>query len=402
MKNEDLELFQEFLEFKKFKEEQEKIQKKEYPKKNKVKKSKYTKRSDGRYTTTIVIGYKDDGTPIKKTLYAKTISELDSKITEYKLEVSKGTNFSKRKMTFKDYRSNWWESKLLNINAVKTKKMYEGIFKYFLSIDYMMLVDITTKDLQCIINKNKEHPRTCKLIKLTLNEIFKKAISERIIYYNPCDALITPSYKSKEKRALTDDENYLTDLDIFTDRERMFILLIKYCGLRKEEALALHKKDFDISNARLSITKAITFDRNKSFLKSTKNGNPRVIPLPINIIPFVSYYLSNLSIEILFTNISSETYITESGYRRMWQSIIKKLKKASIENNKTIGDDLTAHIFRHNYACMLMKANVDMKERQYLLGHSTIAVTMDIYTHIEENKMQAPNLLNIYLKKVPS
>ena len=206
--------------------------------------------------------------------------------------------------------------------------------------------------------------------------------------------------KTKEKRGLTEDENYLTELDIFTDRERMYILLIKYCGLRKEEALALHRGDFDVPNARLSITKAITFDNNKSFLKSTKNGNPRTIPLPLHIIPFVSYYLSNLKTEILLTNITSDTYITNQGYKKMWESIIKKLKIAGNNHNKIIGDDLTAHIFRHNYACMLMYANVDMQERQYLLGHSSIQVTMDIYTHIEENKMEAPILLNSYISKL--
>ena len=45
---------------------------------------------------------------------------------------------------------------------------------------------------------------------------------------------------------------------------------------------------------------------------------------------------------------------------------------------------LTAHIFRHNYASLLYKQGIDVKTAQKLLGHSTIAVTMDIYTHLEE------------------
>ena len=60
-------------------------------------------------------------------------------------------------------------------------------------------------------------------------------------------------------------------------------------------------------------------------------------------------------------------------------------------------DDLTAHIFRHNYACMLMFAGVEMKERQYLLGHKTITMTYNIYTHIEVDKMMAASKLRTYL-----
>ena len=74
------------------------------------------------------------------------------------------------------------------------------------------------------------------------------------------------------------------------------------------------------------------------------------------------------------------------------------------ELGKCINDDLTAHIFRHNYAYLLMYAGVDRKERQYLLGHKSIKVTMDIYTHIEVMKMRASQRLEefaeSYLSKV--
>ena len=81
----------------------------------------------------------------------------------------------------------------------------------------------------------------------------------------------------------------------------------------------------------------------------------------------------------------------------MWESITNKLEDAGKKYDRIVGRDLSAHIFRHNYACMLMYASVDMKERQYLLGHKTIAMTMNVYTHIEKSKVNAPNLLNKYL-----
>ena len=78
--------------------------------------------------------------------------------------------------------------------------------------------------------------------------------------------------------------------------------------------------------------------------------------------------------------------------RKFWQRILNKLNAAADKNAgaeaghsdiKRI-EGLTAHIFRHNYASLLYRQGVDVKTAQKLLGHSTIAVTMDIYTHLEE------------------
>ena len=60
----------------------------------------------------------------------------------------------------------------------------------------------------------------------------------------------------------------------------------------------------------------------------------------------------------------------------------------------------TPHQLRHSYASILHSANVDVKDAQVLLGHSTIAMTQDIYTHLEINHLESVRkLLNDYLKQ---
>ena len=46
--------------------------------------AKYKKRPDGRYATSTIVGYTDDGKPKRKTLYGRTIMELDKKVAEFK------------------------------------------------------------------------------------------------------------------------------------------------------------------------------------------------------------------------------------------------------------------------------------------------------------------------------
>lgn len=62
--------------------------------------SKYNKRADGNYQHAITIGRKDDGRPIRKLLYAKTIKELDEKIREFENERQRGVLPLSKDVTF--------------------------------------------------------------------------------------------------------------------------------------------------------------------------------------------------------------------------------------------------------------------------------------------------------------
>lgn len=52
--------------------------------------AKYTKRADGRYCTHVDLGYNDCGKRIRKTLYGKTIKELDEKVFQIKIDRNSG------------------------------------------------------------------------------------------------------------------------------------------------------------------------------------------------------------------------------------------------------------------------------------------------------------------------
>ena len=52
-----------------------------------------------------------------------------------------------------------------------------------------------------------------------------------------------------------------------------------------------------------------------------------------------------------------------------------------------IADDITPHMFRHTYATSLYYSGVDIKTAQYLLGHSSIQMTLDVYTHLDNEKI---------------
>ena len=65
--------------------------------------------------------------------------------------------------------------------------------------------------------------------------------------------------------------------------------------------------------------------------------------------------------------------MTQSSFRKMWEHT-NKVKPH-------IDSALTPHILRHTYCTRLFEAGFDIKEIQYLMGHSTPDMTMKIYTH---------------------
>lgn len=67
--------------------------------------------------------------------------------------------------------------------------------------------------------------------------------------------------------------------------------------------------------------------------------------------------------------------LTKSSYKSMWKLIERELPDTHI----------TAHILRHTYITRLFEAGLDIKEIQYLAGHSTVDMTLKVYTHYDRH-----------------
>ena len=71
--------------------------------------------------------------------------------------------------------------------------------------------------------------------------------------------------------------------------------------------------------------------------------------------------------------------LTQSSYRSMWKLIERELPDTHI----------TAHILRHTYITRLFEAGLDIKEIQYLAGHSSVDMTLKVYTHYDRRSREA-------------
>lgn len=87
---------------------------------------KYKKRPDGRYATTVMLGYKPDGRANNVFLSAKTENELRNKVIELKMKVKAGQVIKQSDTPLKDYADNWMETYKASA-SINTKAMCANI-----------------------------------------------------------------------------------------------------------------------------------------------------------------------------------------------------------------------------------------------------------------------------------
>ena len=264
----------------------------------------------------------------------------------------------------------WFKSKKPMIGAKSVASYQSIINNHFTRIDYMQVSKIKKTDVQLVINDLVDHPNTANKVYMTLNQIMENAVDDDIITKNPCRRIVKPvNSQTKEKRILTDEEFYLTEVADFNDREKMFVVLSKYCGLRPEETRALTKDDFflEANSGYVRINKTVVYVSNQAiFQQFTKNDKSvRDIPLFANILPFVKYYLSSIQTNKLFTNLSSkkDEYMSNQSYKWLVKKIKDKIRMKAWELNIEFKEDgFTPYTFRHTYATLLYYSGINLKK----------------------------------------
>lgn len=362
--------------------------------------AKYKKRADGRYQAYLDIGHDDNGKRIRKVIYAHTISEMEEKLLKAKVERQSGCLVNSPEMYLEEYALIWLKT-YKNDKRTNTIAMYSNIIdKHIIpALGHFKLKDIKRSDIQMAISERKEHYRICEQFRLTLKQIFESAIDDKLLASNPCTKIVLPDKPRSNKRALTDIEKEAIKKADFSDRERAFIYLIYFFGLRREEALAVISSDFDFKKRTLRINKAIVFDKNIGKLEATKNNSSdRMLPIPDSVIPFFKEYISKLDSLYLITKLDGGM-MTQSSYVKMWNQITKKMNDSvATEQEKKLKikpiTGLTAHIFRHNYATMLYYSGISIKKAAQLMGHSNTKMIMDVYAHLDDEKENVVDRIN--------
>jgi integrase len=245
---------------------------------------------------------------------------------------------------------------------------------------------ITDTDVSNLLEALKKKKYSKKVITTqfnVLNMIFNHEIKKKegCIMFNPCDKAKMPKGLTTTKRQLPSDE----DIEKIKNSDWLFPFFLFYTGCRRGEALALTYEDIDWDKKIIHINKSVGYKGNEPYIKmpKTEAGYRDII-----LLDKLAERIPKKKQGLIFPDGEGKIY-HESVLTRKWQRWAK--------NNDI---NCTPHQLRHGFATLLFEAGIEAKDAQYLLGHSTISMTQDVYTHIRNSRQLATaQKLNEYISK---
>lgn len=348
-----------------------------------------SKRKDGYYEK--VMTFTVNGEKIRKHFYYKDEFELVEKVKAFERQLSEA-----KKVYFSFVADEWWESHCNDIEG-GTQISYQPAYKRAVeSFEGKEIKDITSIDIKRILDrmaKQRYSAQTVRVQRIVLNLIFKDAVLNKYIDINPVSVVSVPRNLPKAKREIPSDDEIETVMKSADASFGMFAYLILFTGCRRGEALALQWKDIDFKKKTISISKSVNYsgaNQNVPIVSSHPKSDAGI--REIVILDCLYNRLKEMS-----QGCSREDYVfgensplTKSSFRKKW-----------MKYQKETNTSFTPHQLRHAYATILYDAGIDEKVAQGLMGHSTIQLTRDIYTHVRMNRKElASSKLNDYVKQI--
>ncbi len=377
-----------------------------------------------RYSKIEINGYSyyktdiEDAEGKRVVLYAKTREELYDKEMKALKQIDSAT-FRRKSPTVAEYCEKWLLMQSVHVRATTltdyTSKVRRHIIK---ELGDMYMADVSPDDIQvALVPVSKKSASVYKSVIILYKSIFKAAKENRIIDQDPTIYLTAKGggIPQREKSALTDEQ-----VERLLDAVQglppyVFVMIGLYAGLRREEILALKWDSvyLDVDAPYLTVRRAWHTEHNRPVILTelkTKAAE-RNVPLPDCLAECLKEAKANSTSEYVVANRDNEP-LSYTQFKRLWQYIVTRTAKERIyyryengqrvqhiihpvlgekaaHNGKVVYSldfEVTPHQLRHTYITNLIHASVDPKTVQYLAGHESSKITMDIYAKVKYNR----------------
>lgn len=257
-------------------------------------------------------------------------------------------------------------------------------------IGEILAKNLTTAQLEekiALMARNGLGAKTIKNSIGLLSAAYKHGIYIGQLKENPCRRVILPKGQPRDVRILYADEirpflEAISEVDL---NEKVAYELALFLGLRRSEILGLKESDVDIVNGLISIHNTRHRVDGEDVEQDTKTvRSTRVLALP-NILIIDLARLLQIHRDFPYEKVD---YLIQDGFGNAINPQTLSSRLVRLEDGKGL-PHVTLHGLRHTYASLLHSRGVDMANISAELGHSNLATTMNIYTHILQSATNA-------------
>ena len=374
------------------------------------------------YRANVYLGVdKVTGKDVKTSITGRTKKEVKQKTKEAEIAFLQNgsTRFQASNITtYKELASLWWESYKHTVKPNTQLNVRRLLDNHILPLFGSYKLDkLTTPLIQSVVNKLADKTNKGEdgafLYYDSLHALNKRILQYGVVMqaipFNPAREVILPRNTQKAKREkikhfdnqeLKKFLDYLDSLNLNKFRYYYENTLYKFLlatGCRINEALALSWSDIDLENSVVHITKTLNYKQETNSPKS--KSSLRDIDIDQATVSMLKQYRLRQTKEswkigksesIVFSD-----FIHEYPNNRTLQTRLRThFKRANVTN-------IGFHGFRHTHASLLLNSGIPYKELQHRLGHSTLSMTMDVYSHLsKENAKKAVSFYETALKSL--
>ena len=337
----------------------------------------------------------------------RTKAELSEKVAQAKMEAGAGVDVGNDVM-FREYALAWakaYKEPRLRPNSYSTllANLNNHVIPFFQD---MRVRDIKPMHIQLFLGTisglSQSVQRKCWQI---LGAILRTAADNGIIMKSPVRQDDRPTGESpKEIEALSPEQAKALMQATKGTRAYTFCFLALATGLRRGEILGLMWEDLDLKSGILTVRHNKTFPANENDAPVTTllktEAASRRIPIPDSLRTFLAQERVRSSSPYVLSMENGQS-LTKSSFRKMWSAIEVRTAREDRPLGSTVSGGRDGpikvtldfqchpHQLRHTCITQWVESGMKVKQVQYLAGHSTLEMTLRVYSHYR-HKTQEP------------
>ena len=361
------------------------------------------KRSDGRWEARIIIGHKNDGSPMYKSAFAKTQKSALKQLHQL-LDLYRDVDLTEEcRMTLGEWMDKWLDEYMIFTIKENTIKGYRSQIDHQIKpfIGHKQLASLTTADIQKFYNKIKKegrvHPHPIhghvlsdsmvRKIHMMLHEAMEVAVRERYIVRNPTDNTTIPKKTITEKQVLDDSQlNRFLEAIQGEPYWHDFFYVEVMTGLRRGEICGIKWSDIDFNEGTLCIKRSVSTKEGGgvSIGETKTDAGVRTIIMPPSVATLLWKKRSDAINEWVFPHYTnpSDPLHPSYAYKKL-KTLLKRLELPL----------LRFHDLRHTFATQATDGGVDPKTLAGILGHTDASFTLDTYTHVTSDMQRGASAI---------
>lgn len=339
-----------------------------------------------------------------KTIYSKKLSELRKDLA---VKIAENETFVSVRETIKF--DNWFNQwiKIYKEKSVRpnTLREYTHIYNKNISpfIGNRNINSLVKSDIQRIItlaHTNGYGYERQNKIKVILSDMMARALEDNLILKNPVlGSKVIDKKESKAKSLTLEEQNIFFEYCKNTFYDNMFNVAVN-TGMRPGELFALTESDIDFENGFIDVNKTLVYqkyltDTRKTFHLEEPKTKQSYRKVPINSVckiylerqiqqkAIVSSKRPKEQNDFLFTT-KYNTPINSVIYADAIHAVIREINL--LRPNNDLFKNFSGHTFRHTFATRCFEHEIDPKVVQSYLGHASVKMTLDLYTHVTKEK----------------